>query len=98
MRVGDGWHGGFVTPERVTPIVAQLRAERPEADFVISMRTSWDPLLDEGDRIVSELYDHARAGVNHVVAEPRRRDPDDYLRAIEGLAALCERAGVELRA
>src|SRR5579863_4826552 len=38
-RIGDGWHGSRETPEQAAPIVQRLRAERPGADFTVSMRT-----------------------------------------------------------
>ncbi len=96
VRVGDGWHGGFLPPEQTRPRVARLRAERPEPEFVISMRTRWDPLEDDHDTILAELDDYREVGVDHVLAEPRQRTVDDYLRSIEQFAALLARAGVGL--
>ncbi len=98
VRVGDGWHGGFLSPDETRPRVERLRADRPEPEFVVSMRTRWDPLEDDHDAILSELDDYREVGVDHVLAEPRQRTLDDYLRSIEQFAALLDRAGVELDA
>src|SRR6266851_4587711 len=46
MRL-DGWHGSRATPEQAAPLVARLRAERPEPEFAISLRAVWDG-KDEG--------------------------------------------------
>src|SRR5579863_944459 len=39
IRIADGWHGSRETPDEAAPIVKRLRAERPGADFTVSMRT-----------------------------------------------------------
>ncbi len=96
IRVGDGWHGGFLTPEQTARRVTVLRAERPEADFTISMRTRWDPLVDDHDTILAELDHLLAVGVDHFVPEPRQRTLDDYLRATEMQAELFRRAGFEM--
>ncbi len=98
VRVGDGWHGGFLPPEETRPQVERLRADRPEPEFVISMRTRWDPLEDDHDTILAELDHYREVGVDHVLAEPRQRTVDDYLRSIEQFAALLGRADVEMDA
>jgi probable F420-dependent oxidoreductase len=96
IRVGDGWHGGFVDPQQTARIAATLRAARSEPEFTISMRTRWDPLEDDADTILGELDDYRGAGVGHVVAEPRQRTLGGYLRSIESLARLMERGGAPL--
>lgn len=98
VSVGDGWHGGFVPPNEAAPIIARLRRDRPEAGFTISMRTHWDALVEPHDAILRELDGYRTAGVTHLVAEPRQRTEDDYLRSIEQLAALFARAGVAMAA
>lgn len=97
IRVGDGWHGAFLTPEQTERRVAVIRAERSEADFVISMRTRWDPLLDDHDVILAEVERYLAVGVNHFVPEPRQRTLDGYLRAAEVQAELFCRAGLEMK-
>lgn len=96
ILVGDGWHGAFLTPEQTERRVAKLRAERPEAEFTISMRTRWDPLLDNHDTILAELDHYLAVGVDHFVPEPRQRTLDDYLRSTEMQAELFRRAGFEM--
>lgn len=92
IEKGDGWHGAFSTPERTRPIVEQLRAGRPEPEFVISMRTRWDALEDDADLIVAELEEFAEVGVQHIVAEPRQRTLDDWLRCQDAFADILARA------
>src|SRR5690606_23174065 len=40
---GDGFHLIGVTPDQAREPIERLRRDRPEADFVISLRTGWDP-------------------------------------------------------
>jgi probable F420-dependent oxidoreductase len=97
-RVGDGWHGAFLTAEETAERVRFLRSERPDPAFRISMRTGWDPLLDDHDIILGQLDDLVAAGVTHFVPEPRQRTIDDYLRSIEQLAKLLQSAGLAMDA
>src|SRR5258708_22949709 len=46
----DGWHGSRAMPEQAAPLVKRLRAERPEPEFVISLRASWDGRSEDGLR------------------------------------------------
>lgn len=88
VRVGDGYQLIGMTPEEAAPVVARLRADRPEDEFTISLRTGWDPLgMDQG-RIREERIAYAEAGVQHVVAAPWRSELNDWRRAMETLADL----------
>ncbi len=90
---GDGWHGGFQPPERAARIVERLRRDRPELGFTISMRVRWDALEDDPDQILREAEGYARAGIQHIVAEPAQRDRDSWLRCGEIFARIFERLG-----
>ncbi len=92
VELGDGWHGGFQTPERTAEIVARLRRDRPEESFTLSMRTRWDALEDDSDEILREFVAYREAGIQHIVAEPRQRDLDAWLRCGEAFAKIFERA------
>ena len=96
VRVGDGWHGGFLGIEDTRSTVAYLREHRPEPEFVVSMRTRWDPLIDARDDILVQLDAYRDAGVGHVVAEPAQRTVDDYLRSIDALAEIFSAADVTM--
>ncbi len=85
---GDGFQLIGVTPEQAAPVVARLRSDRPEADFTISLRTGWDPLGMETERIRDERIAYAEAGIQHVIAAPWRRNVDEWRRAMDELAAL----------
>jgi probable F420-dependent oxidoreductase len=92
VRLGDGWHGGFQPPERTAEIVERLRRDRPEESFTLSMRTRWDALEDAPDEILREVVAYREAGIQHLVAEPRQRDLDSWLRCGEAFAKIFERA------
>ncbi len=85
---GDGFQLIGLSPEEAAPLVARLRAERPEPSFTISLRTGWDPLGMEQQRITEEKVAFAESGIQHVVAAPWRRDIDAWERSMDTLAAL----------
>src|SRR4051812_33200737 len=77
----EGWHGSRATPEQAAPIVARLRAERPEPAFAISLRTAWDG-KDEG-ALKARLQGYDAAGMQHVLVEPFERELGDWLAAVD---------------
>jgi probable F420-dependent oxidoreductase len=87
---GDGFHLIGVTPEQAQAPIERLRRERPESEFVISLRTGWDPQGMEPDRIRAEREAYQQAGIGYVVAAPWRTDLDDWLRSMEQLADLTD--------
>jgi probable F420-dependent oxidoreductase len=89
--LADGWHGAFRTPEDTKVITERLRKDRPEKSFELSMRTRWDALLDDHDEIMRELEAYQEAGIQHIVAEPRQRVLDEWLRCGEAFAKIFER-------
>jgi probable F420-dependent oxidoreductase len=80
----DGWHGSRCTPEQAAPIVARLRAARPEPEFTISLRYGWNGRDDGELRVRLERY--AAIGVQHVLVEPAERELSDWLAAVERIA------------
>jgi probable F420-dependent oxidoreductase len=86
--LGDGFHLIGVTPEQAAGPIARLRAERPEPEFVISLRTGWDPQGMDHDRIRAEREAYEEAGVSYVVAAPWRNDLDAWLRSMDLLVEL----------
>jgi len=93
VRLGDGWHGAFQTSEATAVMTARLRRDRPETSFTLSMRARWDALEDSADDILRELDAFREAGIQHVVAEPRQRDLDAWLRCYEAFSKIFERVG-----
>lgn len=87
---GDGFHAISTPPDELAGVVAGLRAERPEDDFVVSYRTGWDPQGMEPAQIRDECAAYAEAGVEHVVAAPWRTDADDWMRSMELLVELVD--------
>jgi probable F420-dependent oxidoreductase len=88
-RIADGWHGSRETPEQVVPIARRLRAERPGADFTISMRTQWNG-KDQGE-LRERLAAFQEAGVQHVLIAPANREVDDWDEVIEGAGRMVGR-------
>ncbi len=80
----DGWHGSRVSPEQASSIARRLRTVRPEPEFAISVRSSWDG-KDEA-ALAARLAGYAEAGVGHVLVEPAERTLDDWLAAVERIA------------
>jgi probable F420-dependent oxidoreductase len=86
----DGWHGSRVSPEQAATVVKRFRAERPGADFTISLRVSCNAQTVGGLRDALRAY--SDAGVQHVMAAPEDRDIDTYLNTAEAF----RRAGEDL--
>jgi probable F420-dependent oxidoreductase len=87
----DGWHGSRTTVEEAPAVVARLRAVRPEPEFTISLRSSWDG-QDDGE-LRARLQGYAAAGIQHVLIEPFERELIDWLRAVERVARAGEGLG-----
>ncbi|HLN17205.1 MAG TPA: TIGR03619 family F420-dependent LLM class oxidoreductase [Acidimicrobiales bacterium] len=85
---GDGYQAIGLTPEQAVPLVAKVRAARPETSFTISLRTGWDPQGMEPSRIVDERAAFEEAGIQHVVAAPWQRDLPSWLTSMSTLAEL----------
>jgi probable F420-dependent oxidoreductase len=90
VRVGDGWHGAFQSPEKTAPMTARLRSDRPDPDFTLSMRASWDALRDDPSDISRELDQYMEAGIQHIVAEPIQRDRDSWLHCVDAFQKIFE--------
>jgi probable F420-dependent oxidoreductase len=84
----DGWHGSRCTPEQAAPIVARLRAARPDPAFAISLRTGWNG-RDAGE-LKARLDGYNAVGVGHVLVEPAERELSDWLAAVERVARAAE--------
>jgi probable F420-dependent oxidoreductase len=90
VELGDGFQLIGVTPEQAVAPIARLRADRPEPEFTISLRTGWDPQGMDPDRIRAEREAYEAAGVSYVVAAPWQTTLDGWLRSMELLADLVE--------
>ena len=85
---GDGFQAISTAPDDLAPIIAEIRAARPEPDFTFSYRTGWDPQGMDHGVIRDEAVAYAEAGVTHVVSAPWRETVDDWLRSMEILMGL----------
>jgi len=89
VKLADGWHGSRLSPEEASPIVRRLREQRPQPEFVISLRYGWDG-KDDG-ALAARLAAYGKAGVEHVLVEPAERELDDWLRAVERIARAAQK-------
>ena len=85
---GDGFHFIGLKPDEIAEPIRRLREQRPGPDFVMSLRTGWDPQGMDTDVIRAERAAFEEAGVTYVVSAPWRSDLDDWLRGMELLADL----------
>jgi probable F420-dependent oxidoreductase len=88
VELGDGYHLIGVTPDEARDPIAEVRAARPESEFVVSLRTGWDPQGMDHDRIRTERQAYEAVGISYVVCAPWRRTLDGWLRSMDELAAL----------
>jgi probable F420-dependent oxidoreductase len=86
IRVADGWHGSGLTPVDAGPIVQRLRAERPEPEFVISVRVHWNG-RDLGV-LQAAVEGFADIGVQHIMVAPEDRNVDDWSGVLDGVGKL----------
>jgi probable F420-dependent oxidoreductase len=84
VRLCDGWHGSRLTPDKAAPVIARLRAERPDPGFAISLRTSWDG--KDAAELRDRLTGYGEVGAGHILVEPVDREIDDWLRSVEKIA------------
>jgi probable F420-dependent oxidoreductase len=87
---GDGWHGTFMPSTDTAPILKELRGQRPDATFTLSMRVTWDGVDGDADEQRRELDAFAAAGLQHLLATPIQRDVDGWLRSLDALHARFE--------
>ena len=87
VQLGDGWHGTFMKPEDASPLLAALRADRPETDFTLSMRVVWGGVAGDTDEQRRELDAFAAAGLQHLMSSPVQADVDGWLRSLDALWA-----------
>jgi probable F420-dependent oxidoreductase len=80
----DGWHGSRANPQQAKPLVARLRAERPDPGFVLSLRAAWDGKSE--DELKARLHGFAEIGIDHVMVEPFDRELADWLGSVERIA------------
>jgi probable F420-dependent oxidoreductase len=85
---GDGYHFIGLTPAQIAEPIRRLRELRPEPEFVMSLRTGWDPQGMDTDRIRIEAEQYEAAGVNQVICAPWQTDLDRWLRGMDLLADL----------
>ena len=85
VALGDGWHGVALAPDELAPVLAHLRAGRPEAAFTTSLRLTWDGLDDDSGELRRRLDAYAELGLDHMSFEPRQRRLEAWLDAVAAL-------------
>jgi hypothetical protein len=82
---GDGWHGTFMEPSQAAPLLAMVREARPEPEFILSMRTSWDGLRGDEAEIKRQAEEFVLVGVQHLLVSPAQGDESSWMRSVEEL-------------
>jgi probable F420-dependent oxidoreductase len=82
----DGHHAMDVKPEETKSYVEGLRGQRPDADFTISMRVSWNVRDVELGALAEKIDAYRAAGIDALYVCPDRGDIDAWLRAQDALA------------
>jgi probable F420-dependent oxidoreductase len=83
----DGYHAMGQKPEETKSLVERLREKRPDTEFVISMRVSWDVTKLEPGVMAEEANIYRDAGIGALHVAPDRGDIDVWLAGQEKLAA-----------
>jgi len=93
-RVGDGWHGAFLSIAKTEELIQKLLNLELRDNFVFSMRTNWDPLEDDQSQIESQIKEYMRVGVTHFVPEPRQKTTENYMNSVRILRDILNECGV----
>lgn len=75
----DGYHALGVKPEDAGALVARLRDTRPDPDFVVSLRVTWDVTTMDPDAMAAEAAVYREAGIGALHVSPDRGDIDAWL-------------------
>jgi probable F420-dependent oxidoreductase len=90
-RFGSGFQVIGLKPDTVRDPIARLRRDHPDPDtFTISLRTGWDPYGMHPAEIEAERDAFERAGIQHVVAAPWRKDLESWLESMRELARILQ--------
>jgi probable F420-dependent oxidoreductase len=82
----DGYHAIHIKPEDAKAMVDKLRARRPDEDFVISLRVSWDVSKMKADAMAEAADIYREAGIDALVVAPERGDIETWLAGQETVA------------
>jgi probable F420-dependent oxidoreductase len=82
----DGYHAMGPKPEEAKELVQRLRDRRPDDDFVISMRVSWDVTTMAPSAMAEEANIYREAGIGALHVAPERGDIDTWLAGQETVA------------
>jgi probable F420-dependent oxidoreductase len=82
----DGYHAIHVKPEDAKAMVDKLRARRPEPDFAVSLRVSWDVTKMEPSAMAEAADVYRQAGIGALLVAPERGDIETWLTGQETVA------------
>jgi len=82
----DGYHAIGTKPEDAAALVAGLRARRPDEDFVVSLRVTWDPTKKEAGSMAEDAQAYRDAGIGALHVAPDRGDLEAWLVGQEAVA------------
>jgi probable F420-dependent oxidoreductase len=82
----DGYHAIDVAPDDAPALVERLRSRRPDDDFTVSLRVSWDVTSIEGGEMADRAVAYRDAGIDALLVAPDRGDLETWLAGQEKLA------------
>jgi probable F420-dependent oxidoreductase len=82
----DGYHAISVTPDESKGLVERLREQRPDGEFVISMRVTWDVTALTTGAMAEQADAYRQAGIGALHIAPDRGDLDTWLAGQEKVA------------
>jgi len=83
----DGYHAMDVKPEDTRALVDRLRGARPDPEFAVSMRVSWNLKDVAVGEIADKVAAYRDAGIDAVHVSPDRGDLESWLQTQAALAA-----------
>ena len=82
----DGFHAIGTKPEEAKAMVDDIRARRPDPDFTISVRVSWDVSKMEPSAMAEQAHVYCQAGIGALEVAPERGDIETWLAGQESIA------------
>lgn len=82
----DGYHAIGVKPEETKALVSRLRDARPDQDFVVSLRVTWDVTTMDPGAMVAEATVYREAGIGALHVSADRGDIEAWLTGQERVA------------
>lgn len=88
----DGYHAMDLTPIAARECVERVRSRRPDNDFTVSVRITWNVAEVSAADVAGQLTEYQATGVDAMLVCPDRGDLDAWLGHQEALAEAVRRS------